>query len=510
MASGSAHLRLRDYVEDLASLGWLREVDKPVHKDWEIACIGRWALESTGEDDAYSIRFNRVVGHDMPVVIGLFASRRHAARSLGVPVAGIWERWVEALSHPIAPRPVAGGSCKQVVFRAADVDLARLPIPVWTPGRDRAPYLSSACIVSVDRGTRVPNLATYRVELQGPRRLGLFFGSDKQHGAMHLKTWERHGEPMPVALVLGAAPAVSYAAAAKVRYGVDEMAIAGGLAGQAIPVTRCETSDLLVPADAEIVIEGFVRPAERADEGPFGEALGYMEGVAPAAVIDVACVSRRADAIFHGLVQQVPPSEGHLLMELGLVGSLWHTLRRQAGTAGVVDLGIVPGAAGVSVICASVRRGDRASVAAVVRVMSLLNWGQKLVVIVDDDIDVHDPTSIFWALSSRVDFSRDVSVQERVPLFQRDPAAFKRALDAPATGAGEGSKMIVDATIKADCMDVSLPTPPFMRRAREAWAETGLPPLAGVSRLERLLEAHAEAGIEYRLNPGPTKEGAPR
>lgn len=510
MPPASAHLRLRDFAAELESRGWLLRVDKPVEKDWEIACIGRWALESTDEDDAYAIRFDRVVGHDVPVVIGLFGSRRKIALSLGVRPDELWDRFSRALSEPIEPVRADDAPAREVVLRGEDADVLRLPVPVWTPGRDNAPYLSSACIVTADREKGIPNLATYRVQVQGSRRLGLFFGSEKQHGAMHWKTFEDRGEPMPIAFVLGAAPAVSYAAAAKLRYGVDEMTVAGGLAGRPIPVVPCETSDLLVPADAEIVIEGRVRPGERADEGPFGEALGYMEGVAPAPIVDVTCITHRRAPIFHGLVQQVPPSEGHLLMETGLVGSLWHYLRTQARVEGVVDLAIVPGAAGTSVLCASVRRGDRRAVAAIRRVMTLLNWGQKLVLIVDEDVDVRDPKSLFWALSSRVDFSKDVTTQADVPLFQRDPAAFQRAAEAPEADASKASKMIVDATIPCDCMDVSLPARSLMRRAREAWEATGLPPMTGVSRLERLLETHGEGGIEYRLPPSSIEGEAPR
>ena len=510
MPSPRAHLRLRDFVEDLAARGWLHEVERPVHKDWEIACIARWALESAGPD-ACAIRFGNVIGHDIPVVLGLFAARRQVARSLGVAVDGIWERWAEALAQPIPPAPTADAAVKQVILRGDEADATRLPVPIWTPGRDRAPYLSSACVVTVDRERRAPNLGTYRVEVKGPRELGLFFGSDKQHGAMHVRSFEMHGEPAPVAFVLGAAPAVSYAAAAKVRYGVDELTIAGGLLGRPVPVVRCESHDLLVPADAEIVIEGFVRPGERVDEGPFGEALGYMEGVAPAPVVDVTCITHQARPIFHGLVQQVPPSEGHLLMELGLVGSLWHTLRRQAHVEGLVDVGIVPGAAGVSVICVSVRSGDRESVAKVMRVLSMLNWGQKVVIVVDDDIDVHDPTAVFWALSSRVDFARDARIQDRVPLFQRDPAAFKRALDGAAdAGAGFGSKWIVDATTKADCMEISLPPRALMERVRDAWSSTGLPPLGRTERLERLLDGHPVPGLEHRMMAPAAAKESPR
>ena len=504
----AGHLQLRSFVEDLASLGWLREVDAPVDKDWQLACIARWAIESAGGEDAYAIRFNRIIGHEIPVVVGLFGSRRLIGRSLGISPDEIWPRWSQALADPIDPEIVLEGSVKELIRQGDNADLTSLPIPIWTPGRERSPYISSACVITVDRERRIPNAGTYRVQVQGPRRLGLFFGSPQQHGAMHLKSWEDRGEAMPVAIVVGAAPAVSYAAAAKLRYGVDEMTIAGGLLGRPVPVIRCETSELLIPAHTEIVIEGLVPPGERQDEGPFGEALGYMEGVAPAAVIDVTCITHRSSPLFHGLVQQLPPSEGHMLLEMGLLGSLWHYATRQARIEGVVDLAIVPGAAGSSMIAVSVRQGDRASVEGVVRLMTSLNWGQKVVVVVDDDIDVRDSKSVFWAISSRVDFSSDVTLQEDAPLFQRDPAAFKRVAESGPEAALSGSKVIIDATLKADCSEVSLPSRSLMMRTREEWADTGLPPLASDSRLERLLGHHSEDGVEYCLPPAPRAESS--
>ena len=193
----TSYRSLREFVDGLSQLGWLHEVDMAVDKDWEIACIARWAMESTGESDAYAIRFNQVLGHDIPVVVGLYGSQRLVARSLGTPSAGIWDSWRIALREPIEPELVPTGPIKDHIVSGDMVDLTKLPIPIWTPGRDLSPYISSACVVTVDHDGKRPNLGTYRVEVQGPRQLGLFFGSPKQHGAMHLRTWEENGEPMP-------------------------------------------------------------------------------------------------------------------------------------------------------------------------------------------------------------------------------------------------------------------------------------------------------------------------
>ncbi len=499
MAEG--FIELRDLVDALAAEGRLRDVAKEVDPAAELACIARWAIGSMTEDDAYAIRFPRIAGHRHPLVLNLFGAWAFTERALGVTRDELWPRWAQALRSPLSPAPVAEGPAHQVVLEGEQADVRRFPCPVWTPGRDRAPYLVTAGVITRPRDGGPANLGTYRVEVQGPRQLGLSFGSERQHGAMHLRSWEEHDEPMPVALVLGAAPAVSFAAGAKVRYGVDELGIAGGLVGRPIPVLTARTVDLAVPAHAEIIIEGLVRPRHRGPEGPFGECLGYMEAAATAAVIDVQCITHREDPVVHGLVQQLPPTEGHRLMALGLLGSLWHYLRDRMRIEGLVDLGIVPGAAGVSMIAVAVRQGDRRSATLVLKAMKQMSWGQKLVVVVDDDIDVRDPIAVNWALSSRADLGRDVEIQPDVPLFQRDPAAHAAAAEAEVKAADgfRGSKMLIDATLRVDGPAVALPAPAAMAEAREAWAQTGLPPLRGAARIQRLLDHHDEGGIEYRL-----------
>ena len=494
-----ALLQLRDLVDALAAEGRLRDVDKEVELSGELAAVARWAIASMTEGDAYAIRFPRIAGHTMPLVLNLFGSWDFVARSLGVTRSEVWSRWADALQSPIEPELVQDGPAQEVVLRDAEADLGRIPHPVWTPGRDRAPYLVTAGVITEPRDGGAPNLGTYRVEIQGQRQLGLSFGSERQHGAMHLASWDEHDEPMPVAIVLGAAPAVSYAAGAKTRYGVDELTIAGGLLGRPVPVVEAITNRLRVPAHAEIIIEGRVRPRHRGPEGPFGEALGYMEAPSTAAVIDVECITHRRDPIVHGLVQQVPTTEGHRLQEVGLLGSVWHYLRDRARVEGLVDMGIVPGSAGVAMIAIAVRQGDRKSGDAVLRAMKMMSWGQKIVVVVDDDIDPHDPIAVNWALSSRVDFAEDVDVQQDAPMFQRDPATFARAEGPKAADGFRAAKLLVNATIRKSCMAVALPSTTLMARVREQWEKTGLPPLSRASGLQRMLDAHPADGIEYRL-----------
>jgi len=128
-----------------------------------------------------------------------------------------------------------------------------------------------------------------------------------------------------------------------------------------------------------------------------------------------------------------------------------------------------------------------------------MSWGQKIVVVVDDDIDPHDPVAVNWALSSRVDFSTDVDIQADAPMFQRDPATFAQAQGPKAADGFRAAKLLIDATIRQPCMAVALPSASLMANVRDAWDQTGLPPLSRVEGLQRMLDAHRPEGIEHRL-----------
>jgi UbiD family decarboxylase len=492
---------LRSFTSELERAGRLKRIAAPVDKDTEIAGIARWVIECVPPHDLYALQFDNVKGYSTPVVVGLFSTRDFYAAALGIEAEQILRHWSQAVAHRVPTKLIDDGPILEDV-RTVEADLTKIPIPTWTPGRDGGPYIPSGGVITKDFETGIQNLGVYRLQQHDSKRLGLFFGSDKQHGAMHLAKYRKANQPMPVAIVIGGSPAVSFAAAAKTVYGVDELEIAGGLAGQPIDVVRGRTVDLLVPADAEYVVEGYVHPDTLELEGPFGEAYGFMNRSAPAPVVDVSAICSRKDAWFHGYVQQLPPSEGHFIWEYGLLGPLWYYLRERLGLPALVDMAIAPGAAGLSMLAVQVDGGAK-EVRRVLDAIATLNFGQKVVVAVDRDIDIRDPQSLNWAMSTKVDPEQDVRILKNVQTYLLDPSILARnslrAEDAPP-GPFASSMMLLDATQKCRVPEISLPGKTVMRHVLDRWIDFGLPPLNVRSRLTRLLETHSESDLYFDGN----------
>jgi 2,5-furandicarboxylate decarboxylase 1 len=488
-------LELSSFLAHLDQIGRLRRVSKPVEKDWEIACLARWALESTPEQNAYALLFENVKNHPVPVAVNLYSTPDMYASALGVSPDDLLEAWGKALDRQHKPVVVDRGPVMDVVESDAQVNLLGLPAPTWTPGRDGGAYLSAASVITKDPDTGIQNVGIYRMQVHDAQHAGLSFAGRLQHGAIHYAKYSKKKQPMPVAAVIGAAPVVTFAAAAKTAYGVDEIDIAGGLAGAGLEVVRGKTVDLFVPAHAECVIEGFVRAGEEREEGPFGEVLGYVAESSPAPVVDITAICHRSAPIHHGYVQQMPPSDGHMVMEMGFLGPLWHQLTRKMGVQGIRNLAIARGSASLAILVAQIQKAHIRESAQIGRVLAKFNLGQKFIYLVDEDIDIRDQESVNWALSSRVDPERDIEFIKDFPTFQYDPSTLSRA-------AKEGKELgsppypssiaIVNATIKCEVPEISLPGRSIMHRALEGWSATGLPPIVPRKRLETLLNTHAD------------------
>ena len=482
-------LDLGSFLLSLERSGRLHRVAKSVDKDWELACIARWALESTAEKDAYAILFENVKGHSFPVVVNLFSTPEMYGSALGIEENEILQHWAKSLAKPLSSTMVSFGPVQEIAHLASDADLLSIPAPIWTPGRDGGPYLSAASVITKDPETGIQNMGIYRMQIHDSRHAGLYFGGRMQHGAIHLRKYAERQQPMPIAAVIGAAPAVTFASAAKLPYGVDELSIAGALAGSSIEVVRTKTVDLLVPARAECVIEGLVHAGTSREEGPFGEYLGYVNGAAPAAVVEVTAITHRSAPVHHGFVQQMPPSDGHVVMEMGVLGPLWFTLTQKLKVKGIRNLAIARGSAGLSILVAQIEKSHVSEADRIGRLLAKFNSGLKFIYLVDEDIDIRDQDTLNWALSFCVNLPQDIefvkgfsAASSKDPeLSSNDGQDLVPSPCSPAIG-------IVNATSKGVARDMSLPCSSLMSKAKENWAETGLPPLTPRKRLEKLLE----------------------
>jgi UbiD family decarboxylase len=501
---------MRSFLTHLEHMGRLRRVSKPVEKDWEIACLARWAMESTPEKDSYALLFENVKNHSVPVAVNLFPTPEMYGAALGIQSEELLEAWGKALDRPQKPVEVATGPVFEVVHTNSQLNLLNLPAPVWTPGRDGGPYLTAASVITKDPETGIQNMGIYRMQIHDEKHVGLSFGSKLQHGAIHYSKYSKRHQSMPVAAVIGGPPVVSFAAAAKTAYGVDEMEIAGGLAGSALQVVRGKTVDLLVPAHAECVIEGFVRPDTERIEGPFGEVLGYVNQSSSAPVVDITAIYHRSAPIHHGYVQQMPPSDGHLVMEMGFLGPLWFHLTRKLGLEGIRNLAIARGSASLAILVAQIEKAHVSESARIGRALAKFNLGQKFIYLVDEDIDIRDQETLNWALSSRVDPERDIEFIKDFPTFQYDPSTLSRAAkDGKELGAPPypSSVAIVNATVKCAVPEISLPGRSIMFKVLENWGETGLPPITPRRRLERLLETHSDSVPVSNRDSGSRDKG---
>ncbi|HLH26758.1 MAG TPA: UbiD family decarboxylase [Chloroflexota bacterium] len=311
---------LQEYVETLDRQGLLQRVRAEVDKDWEIAAVVRRVFQRIPTERRPALLFENVRGFTAPVAVGIVGgSPTIYATALECDVAGITARWQQAQAAPIPPVAVSSGPCQEVIAEGDAVDLREIPLPSWTVEHDPAPFFTAPCVITHDPETGERNVGTYRMQLHGPRRAGIggFHLEGTQHFAIHLRKYRALGRKMPVAVAVGPDPTVSLCSVTRLPYGMDELAVAGGLRGAALGVVRARTVDLQVPATAQYVLEGWVDPERLEHEGPFGEFTGYMGAGGKSAVLEVSCLTRRREPIYQAFLSQMPPSESSCIRGIG-------------------------------------------------------------------------------------------------------------------------------------------------------------------------------------------------
>ena len=466
----------RAFLAAAARAGLLRRVETAVDPSWEPGCLVKWMYQTVAQPQRFGLRFDQVVGADFPLVTGaLGASPASYALGLGITAAETNTHWLRALDAPLEPIVTGTAACQQLVWRGADIDLSRLPVPTWTPGKDAAPYLTTITVTR-PRDAVAQNLAVYRTQVRDARSVIVNLSPGRQ-GEACARSWLDRGEPAPIAWVIGAEPAVYCAAVANLAAGVDEITVAGGLRGAPVELVRAVTSDLLVPANAEIIIEGEILPGELAVEGPFGESAGYMSEPAPRPVARITAITHRRDAIYYGLASQMPPSESTTLQSLTNAGLILHRLRREFGVSSAcdayIDLMFGGGAAHLVVALDCPAPGEAREVG---RLLAR-NTPLKRITLVDADIDIRDPQDLDWVMSSHYDPGRDTEI------IGGFPAAMDHAVTPDGQGRKLGSKLVIDATRSLVTGPLSLPRRELMEQARSTWQAAGLPGLEVPRRL---------------------------
>jgi 4-hydroxy-3-polyprenylbenzoate decarboxylase len=456
---------LRDFIHHLESSGKLVRVSAPVSPELEMTEIQTRLLAGGGP----AVLFDNVVGtdgtkYDMPVLANLFGTvervamgmqrEPHQLRELGETLAvlrqpeppGGWREAVDMLPMvktvmAMKPKTTKRAACQEVVLQGDEIDLSRLPVQTCWPG-EPAPLITWPLVVTKGPGKHRAddhNLGIYRMQVTG-RDTTLMRWLKHRGGAQHHARWKAEkAEPFPVAAVIGADPGTILAAVTPVPDTLSEYNFAGLLRGAKVELVDCKTVPLKVPADAEIVLEGHVSLDEYEDEGPYGDHTGYYNSVEQFPVFRVSAITMRRDPIYLTTFTGRPPDEPSILGEA--LNEVFIPLLQQQFPE-ITDFWLPPEGCSYRIAVVSMKKAYPGHAKRVMMgVWSYLRQFiyTKWVIVVDDDIDARDWKDVMWAISTRMDPARDITLVENTPIDY---------LDFASPESGLGSKIGLDATDK--------------------------------------------------------------
>jgi len=490
-----AYDSLRAFVDALDRAGQLHRIDAAVDPRLEISEISDRVVKAGGP----ALLFTNVKGSRFPVLTNQFGTHARMALALGarsledvasrirsmmdfsIPQSGM-ERLGKLLSlAPLAaaiPKTVGSGSCQDVVLEQPD--LTRLPVLTTWP-LDAGPFITLPLVITKDPKTGRNNVGMYRMQVYNERETGMHWQRHKQ-GRAHAQAW---GDRVPVAVAIGADPVLTYAATAPLPPVLDEFLFAGLLRGKPVKLVQCKTVDLKVPADAEFILEGYVDNTDLRTEGPFGDHTGVYSLAGRYPTFHVECISHRRDPIYAATVVGKPPMEDAWL---GKATERIFLPLLQMVVPEIVDMNLPVEGGFHNLAIVSIKKSYPGHAK---KVMNAL-WGlghmmmlTRLLVIVDDDIDVQNVREVAWFVLNNLDAQHDV-VMMPGPVDDLDHGSYTPAL---------GMKIGVDATRKTAAEGYTREWPPDMvMDASTRSLVTGRWKEYGLDRIARALEPDAWSG----------------
>jgi 4-hydroxy-3-polyprenylbenzoate decarboxylase len=445
---------VREWIDRVAELGELRIVRGA---SWQTE-IGEVTELLDHNEDSPCVLFDEIPGYPAGrrVIVNCSGNPARQAVTLGLPAseanhAGLFRFWRGVLDglRPIPPVEVASGPVLENVIEGNAVDLEAFPVPVWHP-QDGGRYIGTASMnIMKDPDSDWVNLGTYRNQIFARDQMGVYISPGK-HGKLIRQKYFERGQPCPIVVVVGADPLLFMAACAEgIPYGVSELDWAGGVRGAAVEVVRGKHTGLPFPATAEIALEGWMYPDELHQEGPYGEWMGYYaSGEHQTPVIHVAAIYHRNDPILLGCPQGKPPHEDNRFLAY-LKSALIETQLRQAGVPRITGVWCPPEAGNrlVTVIAVDQSYAGHATQALMVGGQTGTSaYAGRIVIVVDPDIDITNLSDVLWAVTTRCDPARDMTI-------------IRRAWSGPLDSAihpderGFNSRLLIDATIPWEWRD---------------------------------------------------------
>ncbi|HYR40606.1 MAG TPA: menaquinone biosynthesis decarboxylase [Methylomirabilota bacterium] len=456
---------LREFVAHLEKHGQLRRVRARVSRDLEIAEITDRVSKGRGESNQ-ALLFEQVEGFDVPVLINAFGSPERMAAALSVEhLSDLSARVAKLLDLRMpgsffdklrklgdlfdvakaGPKRVRSAPCQEVV-ETDQPSLASLPILRCWPG-DAGRYITLPLVFTRDPITGARNVGMYRLQVHDERTLGMHWQTHKG-SAEHERVAQEQGKPMEVAIALGGDPVSIYSGSAPLPPGIDEMVFAGWLRGSGVPMVACKTVDLEVPAEAEIVLEGHVDPAERRLEGPFGDHTGYYSLAREYPVFHLKAITRRKQPIYPTTIVGRPPQEDYWLGKA--TERIFLPIIRLL-LPEVVDMNMPAEGVFHNLVIVSIKKRYPGQAR---KVMYAL-WGlglmmlAKNIIVVSEHVDVHNLSEVAWRATGNIDPTRDLLIVDG-PSDDLDHASVRHRF---------GGKMGIDATEKSDMDAIGQPWP---------------------------------------------------
>lgn len=450
---------LRDFLSALEKKALLKRVKTEVDKNLEAAEIMDRLVKTGGP----AVLFENVKGHSVPILGNLYGTRERVALGLGVDEEELLEigKFIALLQRPqppeglwdavkkipffgkvltLGPKTARSGPCQEVFLTDSEADLSRLPILKCWPG-DVAPLITWPIVITQAPTGGPYNAGVYRMQYLDKKR-AIMRWLKHRGGASHQRLWEKEapGKPMPVAIALGCEPATTIAAVTPVPEDVGEFHFAGILRKKAIELVECKTIPLKVPATAEIILEGEIYHNDTALEGPFGDHTGYYNSAEPFPIFHLKAITHRKDPVYLSTITGRPPKEDAVI---GTVLNNIYLPSLKLQFPEVVDFSLPMEAVSYRIAVVSIKKEYPGHA----RRLMMGIWGVlkqfmyvKYIIVVDEDIDVHNWPDVIWAISTRVDPARDTIIIDKTPIDYLD---FSSPLE------NLGSKMGIDATAKA-------------------------------------------------------------
>jgi UbiD family decarboxylase len=426
-SAGAQSPSLRSFLAGLPDDDILRIVE-PMELDYLPTAL---ILELEKRRRTPVVIIERPVGFDTPVVANLFASRARIAGMVGAAPGGFNDAWVRALANLVQPTVVDSGPVQEVVMQGDALDAGALPISRHF-AKDAGRYIGSGILVCKDPDTGVRNLSYQRLQLKGPSRFGASLHS-RGHIWDYLQRRAARGRSLEVAVVIGVHPAINLAAGAKVAMEVDEFDVAGALLGRPVELVRCKTIDVEVPAQAEYVLEGEILADVHDDEGPYGEYTGYSTDRSTRNVFVVKAITSRRQPIFHDIIPGY--SAEHLLLGRSAKEAHVH-MRLKEMVPSLKALNFPKSGTHFHAYMSMKKTAEGQARHALMLLLGLDPY-LKLVVAVDEDVDVFDEEEVLWALATRFQADTDMFTV---------PQVFCNRLD-PSSRDGMSAKLALDATM---------------------------------------------------------------